>query len=228
MRYSVSIGRFRGIIIIMLAATLGVSSLASCGGSGLHVITFDSRVGFAGAAPVERMLVLADIRSMGFSDAMYDGFEAGMTRVLERCGVRSMTINLDFRGLEDTRKLRASTVLQPNAILVIGRLGGIVTFNTHESFVRANPQDRPATLSGKPGWSSSRLNFELKLLDFKSEKVTWLANVVLDISHGSDVASGMDFANSITSRLQTDEVLKGCPPEVFSPPVDPLRSYHVR
>jgi hypothetical protein len=219
MRPALDLRRFRPVVFLM-AATLRVSTLASCA----PVVTaINSSVDLGGTAPVERMLVFANIRSEGFSDAMYDGFEAGMTSGLERCGVRSKAVNLDFRGLEDARKFSVWTELQPNAILVIGRAGGHATFGTDESYSQALHGNRPAELSGT-GWTSSRLNYEFKLLDLKSGKVTWVAKVVLDIG-GSDDASGNGFAINIISRLQTDGVLKGCPQEVAPPPVIPHGSY---
>jgi len=50
-----------------------------------------------------------------------------MTSVLERCGVESRSVGLDFRGLQESRNFPASKELQPNPVLALRPAGGTIT-----------------------------------------------------------------------------------------------------
>jgi hypothetical protein len=184
---------------VVLLALLAASSLPGCGS---HT-TFASRADLGGAAPVERLLVFADVGTMGFTDSMYEGFQTGMTSMLERCGVKSRVVALDFRTVAESRNLVASRELQPNAVLALRPAGGTITVTTlHGAEVSRH-------VSG--------LTYELRLFDLESEKVTWRARASVGLtSYG--VSSGKDFATGIVSQLRTDGVLRGCRPGDFALP----------
>lgn len=162
-----------------------VAIQGACGG--IQTMAFNSRVDLEGAAPIERLLVFANLDS-----SMYDGFQAGMTNMLERCGVGSQILNSGFRGLEESHNFQAAREFQPSTALAIELV-------------------RSTILPGV----ESRLVFELRLLDYGSGKVTWLARMEVSlrgsIMTGGDRDSGARFAASIIARLRDDGVLKACP-----------------
>lgn len=194
--------------IVLLTALLAASSLLGCG----SYTSFASRADLAGAAPIERLLVFADVGTLGFTDEMYEGFRTGMTHALKRCGVESRIVGLDFRDLEEARNFPASKELQPNAVLAFRPAGGTI-------FVK---RMYGVEVSRRVG----ELDYEIRLFDLQSEKETWQAQASVRLnSYG--VSSGQEFASSAVTRLRIDGVLKGCPPEDFARPGtnDPASPY---
>lgn len=164
------------IVVVMLAAIQG-----ACGRS--RVMAINSRVDLEGSAPIERLLVFTSL-----TEEMYDGFQAGMTIMLEKCGIGSRI--LSSRSLEGSPDFQAARrELQPSTGLAMGLVHGIIL-----------------------GEVESQLVFELRLLDFGSGKLTWLARMEVSILQGTgDKDFGARLAASIIARLRADGVLKACP-----------------
>jgi hypothetical protein len=63
--------------------------------------------------------------------------------------------------------------------------------------------------------TDSALIFELKLIQTVSQRMTWHAKALFEVSSNSpgiyDIDSGVSFGTSIVSRLRDDRVLLGCP-----------------
>jgi hypothetical protein len=144
---------------------------------------FNSRVDLEGSAPIERLLVFTSL-----TKETYDGFQAGMTNMLEGCGIGSRILNSG--GLEESPDFQvARREFQPSTDLAIGLVRGTL-------------------LEGV----ESRLVFELRLLDIGSGKLTWLARMEVSIKpRTKDRDFGASFAASIIARLRADGVLKACP-----------------
>lgn len=51
------------------------------------------KVNLANAVAIDRLLVATDMESGGFGDDAYRGFQLGMTRRLETCGVQSFVLH---------------------------------------------------------------------------------------------------------------------------------------
>lgn len=73
-------------LAIVLAATLGASSLTGCGAS--------SKTDFSlsyveNPEPLERLVVFLSIPANGFDRGIYYGFQSAMTSKLAACGVSS-------------------------------------------------------------------------------------------------------------------------------------------
>jgi hypothetical protein len=181
-----SVMRCRVTLVIALAAMLGASGGAGCSPGGIRI---SSTITAESAAPIERLLVLADIKSPVFGDAMYGGFHNGVTAALAMCHVDGRLLHRDPMELdEEERVVRAMKELQPGARLLIKSTGG--------------------TLDGS---TPSMRSFRLELLDLASNKVTWQADVMMWDAHHDDRDNGEDLAVHVISRLRADGLLRSCP-----------------
>jgi hypothetical protein len=197
--------RTRGQIVVSLFV---VASVASC----VHPeTTFNSRVNFANAVAIDRLLVVTDMENAGFSDDAYRGFQLGMTRRLETCGVQSFVLH-DFPEVQpdlssfDVRALKPVAMMTVQAVSppVITHPGGTArwfTNNTQNSVV-----------------------FALEIVDLASNQKTWVARSRFDYfarHNAKDAKSGVQLATDVVSRLRDDRVLLHCPaPGVGWPDID--------
>lgn len=166
------------IVVVMLAAAQGACSRP------IQTVAFNSRVDLEGAAPIERLLVFTHFAR---EDPTYDGFQTGMTNMLERCGVGFRSLNAGSGGLEERADVQAAREFHPSTTLAIELV-------RHTGYGRIE----------------RRMVFELRLLDFRSGKLSWLARMEVSLQRGGR-DSGASFAASIIARLQADGVLKTCP-----------------
>lgn len=173
-------------LVLALTVMLEVGGGAGCGSS----IRVSSTIILENAPPIERLFVIADIKSPVFENVMYGGFHLGMTTALSMCHVEGRLVHKDPVGLdEEERLLRVLKELQPDAQLLITSTGGTLR-------------------GGKP---SKRL-FELELFVRASNELAWRADVVMeDYYYLDERAAGEDLAVHIISRLRADGLLKSCP-----------------
>jgi hypothetical protein len=186
---------------VVLAVVSGASSLSGCASEAV----FNSRTNLANAAPVKRLLVVANVESHGFNHDMHLGFEAALVKRLSTCGIAAKALEAQPGDLDPAARVSASAKeLEADAILMITALGG------------------DWTESGDT--TSTTLIFDFKLVDVASGHVTWLAKSQLDVKTNArinDFDSGTSFGTSVVSRLRDDRVLAGCPTATVGWPVIP-------
>ncbi len=158
--------------------------------------TFRSTADLSGAAPITRVFAYVNMKSKGFTDELYVGFEKGLTSGFAACGVKSAIMHVDPLALDPKARFKDALVqFNPDAALFIKRDGGNITIGQ--------------------GGTNSDLIFELSLVESKTDKRRWFArsefSVLTRNMWADDKASGEDFASSIVNQLQADGVLKGCP-----------------
>jgi hypothetical protein len=164
---------------------LGAGGGAGCG----PPVQVSSTTFIENAPPIESLLMIADIKSPVFADAMYDGFQKGMMTALSLCHVEGRLVHEDSLGLdEEERLLRVLKEFQPGAQMLIDSLGGTLQGNT----------------------PSERL-FDVKLFMGASKEVAWRAKVVMQDTYDDPGVNGVDLAVHIISRLRADGLLKSCP-----------------
>ena len=168
-----------------LAAMLCTASCASSA----RPPQFDSWSQPADLNPINRMLVVARVKSKYLHDATYRGFQIGMTAVLLKCGIDIKLLHPDPMGLnERERLLEIEREFQPSTVLLIKATGGTIGY-------------------------LHRGTFQLKVFDLTSGKVVWYADAELDFGDSGDPAmtAGAKLAASIIERLREDGVLSSCP-----------------
>ena len=180
----------------MLAAVVAVAACVF-GCDPLVNATFSSRTYPTGAAPIERLLVVARVKSRAFDDSMSQGFETGLVRRLGVCGVQSRVMYNDGMDLDFEQRMSEITKeFQPGAAMEIKALGGDI-YSTNGTVTNAH------------------LLFELKILYLESNQLTWLARSAFDFHTGSIDEdawnAGVEFATHIISRIRDDGVLPHCP-----------------
>ena len=181
------------------------------------ITTFNSRVE-ASAAPLERLLVVANVTSSGFPVKMYEAFQAGLTNRLATCGVPSKVLLVHSSTDPVQRVADASAELAPTATLVIQRDGGDVVRESKRVGYMVTER------------TTSRLLFQLEMFDTSSARRTWLARSQFDTRESNTDAetSAVEFATSIVSRLRDDGILPGCPTSGWPAFKPPPRCWDVR
>lgn len=182
----------RTFVLMLVAAACGETQTA-----------FNSRAYLDNARPIERLLVLADVKSIGFDDGMYRGFEARMTKLLETCGVKSRIAHKDDLDLEESEREHLALIMNefhPTAALSVRADGGTMVRGHNYSNI------------------TSDLLFGFKLVELGSEKTTWLAKAKFSIQgeYLRQEEVGERFATSIVLRLHADGVLSRCPSGTFA------------
>lgn len=173
-------------LVLALVVMLGAGGGAGCG----PPLRISSTTFIENTPPIERLLMIADIRSPVFTDAMYDGFKGGMMAALSLCHVEGRLLHKDPMDLdEEKRFLGFLRELQPDAQLLIDARGGTLFRD------------------GKP---PERL-FDVELFVGASKLVAWRAQVVMRDSYDDPGANGANLAVHIISWLRADGLLKSCP-----------------
>lgn len=176
---------------LLVALTLLVA--AACARSNA---TFRSSLDKPRATPMERVLVLANVRSRAFNEEVYRGFEKALQGGFTSCGLQEARVlhtdSLENEAQWKTRVADATAQLKPSAILMIRGVTGDV-------------------LVGRYG-TNADLVYELKL--FEGPEVYWSARVKLTMLtrnlYADDAASGAKFGWSIVRQIEADGLLKGC------------------
>lgn len=179
--------------------TLALTLMLGAGGAGCEPPPVrGSSTRFIEHAPqIERLLLIADIKSPVFGDVMYDGFRGSIMAALSWCHVEGRLEHKDPMGLdEEDRLLRSLKEFQPDAQLLIDATGGTLQ------------GDARSTLRGVQ--VLKRL-FEVDLFVGAAREVAWHASVVMQDSHGDPAANGAELAVHVISRLRADGLLQGCP-----------------
>lgn len=160
-------------------------------------IIMNSRRSQASAAPIERLLVLANLKSQGFSDSMYDGFSAAFAGQLRACHVEPRVFHAEPGNDDWPRTVAAEAVaFAPSATLLIRATGGVLH-----------------TRSGVTKAASIVIGLRIDATDTRAE--LWRAKLVFDVDTGSvwynDTASGERLASLLVDQLRRDGVLDRCP-----------------
>lgn len=176
------------VITVVAAIALGCAS-----GS----ITMNSQRSQAAAAPIERLLVLANLKSQGFSDRMYDGFSAGLAGRLRACHVEPRVFHAEPGNDGWPAGVAAEAkAFAPSATLLIRATGGLL-------------QTRAGVTT------SASVVIALRIAATGTGAELWRAKLVFDVDTNSlwynDTASGERLASLLADRLRQDGVLDRCP-----------------
>lgn len=190
----------RGQIVgAAVAAMLTAGSQTGCF-SGAHETVIDTKVrAVDGAAQIESLIVLANMRDKRFSSQIYEGFQQAMTSMLSKCHVTSTILH---REANDTDLVgMVVRKLQPAMALTIDNRGSYYLDGVRSVY----------TLSRVA-------YFEFNLADSKSTKVVWKANVSFFFQPSpNDKKTGADLAVPIMRVLRGLGLLKRCPYGQISP-----------
>ncbi|HEX3479272.1 MAG TPA: hypothetical protein VHT91_29815 [Kofleriaceae bacterium] len=178
----------------MLVALVGAAIAVGCTSGS---IVMNSRRSQAGAVPIERLLVLANLKSQGFSDAMYQGFSAALVGQLRACHVEPKLFHAEPGNDGWASAVTAeATAFAPSAMLLIRATGGVLH-----------------TRSGVTKAASIVIGLRIDATDTRAE--LWRAKLVFDVDTGSvwydDTASGERLASLLVDQLRRDGVLDRCP-----------------
>jgi hypothetical protein len=193
--------------LIFVVAGLVSICMNGCASS---LVTITSRTEAPDVAPLKRLLVVANVDPASFTGLMHRSFDSTWMDRLNACGVQSAILNSTAMDINIEKNLvAAAQAFQPNAILMIRSAGGQVWINRDQRSVR----------------------FEMKIIDVETQKTTWMASSVLEISAGYMTDQqrqevGANFASSILSRLRHDSVLTSCPATLKWPLVRQLVEDH--
>jgi hypothetical protein len=176
----------------LITLGLAINTLGCASGR----VVFNSSADLEAAPPLARVFVLARVKSEGFNEQVYRGFQQSLGLGLASCGVKSELMHVNDLDLDPKERFaQATSRFQPDAILYIREAGGSVIIGTYGT--------------------NSDLLFDMRLFDAnKGEKPFWHARSMFSVLtrnlYIDDTASGERFAQEIIKRLQADGVLKGC------------------
>ena len=180
---------------LVLVSTMILVGCAS-GGIQFNSQTFDS-----GAAPAKNMVIYFNAKSPHFTGTLYATFVAATQRRIESCSVKVSAIEFDPLDLDMQGKLN-KLVEQSNADVML-------------SFLR----DGGNLLLGPDGVSGSHY-FNVDTKGKNQVNTIWKARIDFKTLTGSlfanDKLSGERFAKQFVSKLASDRVIGGCPPEVVA------------
>jgi hypothetical protein len=192
---SITANRGLGVALAILAT---VSNLAGCR-TPASPFTFNSKPNLenaASAAPIDRLLVYADIQSEYFNDQSYKGFQAGLMGRLADCGIASRVLPTGPVNADDPAQIELIPGEQPPTTAMSIGLSDRKIYKVYH----------PGTVT-----ISGTLFFELKIFDATSHKVIWLAKSSFEFpSRDDDELHGMQFASNLITRLQDDGMLNRC------------------
>jgi hypothetical protein len=169
-----------------IAAAAAAIALAGCEPP---ATIFRSRADLANTAPIDRLLVLANLDVDG---RVSRGFAGGLENRLAACGVVSQVVLGPIAA--DPLAASHGTGFQPSAALLVRSEGGQLTTNQDIRY--------------------GTLYFGFQLHDAASHKPSWVAKAEFHLAtHNSleDTLEGVRLATSIATRLRDDGVLPGCP-----------------
>lgn len=176
-------------LVVMVAVAFGCTQPGS--------ITMNSRRSQVVAPPIERLLVLANLKSQGFSDAMYFGFSTALEDQLRACQVVPKLFHSE-PGNETWPTVMDAEArgFGPNAALLIRATG------EHRHVKR-----------DVTTFASMVIELRIDLADSGAE--LWRAKLVFQVDTGGpsyqDNENGKRLASFLTARLRQDGVLDRCP-----------------
>src|SRR5438477_2108175 len=152
-------GAVNGVwVAAAVALVVGACALGGC--EPRITAGFSSRLYSANAPPIERLLIVPDMKSQAFGDSMYHGFETGLIKRLSLCGVQPRILVLDALELEpEQRFAQVANEFHATAAMFINPLGG-----------------KLHSVNGN--LTSAELVFELKLFHVESKQLVWLARSI--------------------------------------------------
>ncbi|TMQ20494.1 MAG: hypothetical protein E6J90_15975 [Deltaproteobacteria bacterium] len=117
-------GAVNGVwVAAAVALVVGACALGGC--EPRITAGFSSRLYSANAPPIERLLIVPDMKSQAFGDSMYHGFETGLIKRLSLCGVQPRILVLDALELEpEQRFAQVANEFHATAAMFINPLGG--------------------------------------------------------------------------------------------------------
>jgi len=184
------------IVWTATALVLAATGVAGCA-SPPREATINSEVNLAGAAPIQRVLVIANVDFNEFYQQMADAFREALANRFTLCGVQSQ-ITVSDPLAKDPKGSLASALQESKAtaVLEIDRV----------------PGGGSGVLNGR-GQLNGLLVFQMKLLDIASQKLMWQARASVNMTGMVDdrVPTGVGFATMIASRMRGDGVLRDCP-----------------
>lgn len=174
--------------MVVAAATI---ALAGCQPP-VPATAFRSRADLAHTAPIERLLVVANLDVDG---RVSRGFTGGLENRLAACGVASQVV-VGPIAADPLDALHSAGGFQPSAALV----------------VRSEGSDLVEIANN---YKSGTLYFGFQLLDAASRKPSWVAKAAFHIATRNsweDTLEGVRLATNLAARLRDDGVLPHCPP----------------
>jgi hypothetical protein len=180
---------------VAVCASLAIGALAvGAAGCGSTSVTVTSQRRNAPAAPIERLLLFADMKSEAFTATMYRGFTAGLANRLRLCSVRSRAMHRDPLDVDADSHLSATLqAFRPTAAMRVKAIGG-----------QLNKTNGTLT--------SATLYFDLELIEAVSGAVLWHARSALVYSGAlyPEWERGVRLATGVVAQLRDDGMLPRC------------------
>jgi hypothetical protein len=179
-------------LVVMVMVVVGAFGCTQPGS-----ITMNSRRSQVVAPPIERLLVLVNLKSRGFSDAMYFGFSTALEDQLRACEIMPKLFHAE-PGNETWPTVMDAEArgFGPNAALLIRATGEHVYLK------------RDVTK-----FASMVIELRIELPESGAE--LWRAKLVFQVDTGGpssqDNENGKRLASFLTDRLRQDGLLDRCP-----------------
>jgi hypothetical protein len=175
------------VCVALAAAALGCASGKA---------TFNSSIDPTATPRLTRVFVMSRIKSAGFTEEVYSGFEKGMRAGFADCGVQTETMHVDEMDLDPGKRFeQAVRKFDPDAVLMIRHVSADVVASQHGSL-------------------DSDLIIDMQFVAYHENKPFWHAKSQLSIMtknmYIDDEKSGLRFANATIERLRSDGLLKEC------------------
>ena len=178
-------------LTIAVAAMLWIGGAGGCTPTDTVLITRTHRS--ERPPSFDRLMVVVNARSIGFSASMEKGLRDGMQHMLARCGVTARVGDPSIvEGVPDVDLIARGGEVQ----LRIERSGGTIYVGETTGALQRG-----------------ELRFEVSLVIVPSSEIVWRADAELWItaSLGGAEKAGRDLARRILTQLRIDGLLRGCP-----------------
>jgi hypothetical protein len=234
--------------VVVAIAAMG-AGVAGCAPTA--TATFSSTVDRPKIVPVERVLVVAGVRSWEFQPALYGDFQRALTERLTSCGVTSRIWYINPNASDEPEHFRNDLrAFQPSVVLHIKDTEDYSDYNKRYmigKMLNASMSSQVAqtsfwamlilaVLGGLvPHYSEIKMFFTLTVFDTGSAMTVWQARSEFNFVTGNGLVNDWKsiniLATGIVAQLRNDGVLKGCPaswPQKDSSPCDEDRARALR
>jgi hypothetical protein len=180
---------------LCIAAVLAVGLLASCASERYARTQVNSQTQRKPPSAVQRVLVLASIKTQTFGDVIYRGMEEGLQQRLSECRIASRVTHTNPMEVDPQRKLLETVAdFKPDAVLTLVRTSSEATIGR--------------------GGSNGDYYFRLVLSDGSMREEYWKAMAhVRALTQNplvNERASGGYIASAIVEQMKSDGVLSTC------------------
>jgi hypothetical protein len=212
----------------VIALALG-AGMAGCAPTA--TATFSSTVNRPKIVPVDRVLVVAGVRSWEFRPALYGDFQRALSARLSSCGVASRIWYINPNAPDEPEHFRNDLrAFQPSVVLHIKDTEDYSDYNKQymigkvlSAGVRSQAVQTSfwatlilTVLAGLvPHYSEIKMFFTLTVFDTGSAMTVWQARSEFNFVTANGLVNDWDsiniLATGIVAQLRNDGVLKGCP-----------------